>query len=194
MLRRKQEFECGSLAVSCRGKTIRSVNTPLTATQVNYSTRSPLGLPLIRHYLTAYYLPYTDPAGNIIYFESHLLTDGTHTLEIKVADAGDAYPFVLDEIACLIGYGGANNNITIGSPSTPTTAKPVGTIVGGVIGGIGVIGIIVILLVFVYCSPNRRARNNQDGDVVNPRVAETLASECLYRIRYLSQRERRELT
>ena len=62
---------------------------------------------------------------------------------------------------------------------SPTSTKLVGTIVGGAIGGICAIGIIAILLVFVYRSQNRRARDNQDGDFVNPSMAEILASECL---------------
>ena len=188
-LLRKQELKYGSLAVPW-GKALRPAITPLTASQVNYSIRSPFGLLLIRHYLTAYYTPYTNAAGEVIYFDSQLLTDRPHTLEIRVTAAADTYPFILDVISCSLGYGGAKNN-TMTTSQSPTSTK---TIIGGVIGGVCAVGIIAVLLVFAYRSPNRRARDNQDSDVANPHVAEVLPSECLYRFHHPSQRERREFT
>ena len=138
----------------------------------------PLGLPLTQNCITAYAEPYSDfTLRRAVYFESLSLTDRSHTLFILVAAANDTHPFVLDEI---VSYLSTDANINT------TTGLPVGTIVGGVIGGICAIGIIAVLLVFAYRSPNRRARNNQDDDVVNPRVAETLASECLYRFHHSS--------
>ena len=151
---------------------------------MSYSTRPPTSLSLTGHPIAA------GPQGpyvyslRLIYFKSPKVSDGTHTLTVTVTAASAAQPFVLDEISTILspsnGGGGGNNTETSPSISSGSaTAKPIGAIIGGTIGGVGVLGIFAILLVLLHHFL-KKSRRRQDDNVEKPRMSTVMANECLY--------------
>lgn len=103
------------------------------------------------------YTPWFD-SNQLIYFQTPQMVDGTHTVNVTVRIANATNPFILDSIRVAVAVdGGILNSLGVPSSPTPTSSAlpvsstnsaPVGTIVGGTVGGIS--GLVILTTIVWY--------------------------------------------
>lgn len=102
--------------------------------------------------------PWLDSTGQVVYFQTPKLADGTHRIDINVTTANATNQFIIDCFLISPSIGGVHSGVsTSRSVPTPTSTSsslpivtsqstPVGAIVGGVVGGIAGIAILALAL------------------------------------------------
>ena len=148
--------------------------------------------------------------GRVLFFETELLTYGTHKINIIVVSANETNTFCLDLITVYTTSGVETSSVvtsssppTVTSSSSPTASSsglptvathstPVAAIAGGVVGGVAGIAILVTALWYFLRRTHRGPRANVDFQKSGP--DDIFDDECLYTFHRLLQRKRWEFT
>lgn len=163
---------------------------------VNHPAGMPLSQILTQFRITAgSQKPWLDTDGSVVYFETPVLADGSHRIDIAVATANWTNQFILDCFLVTPSAGGSISGVetsrsapsstssSSGLPIVTTQAAPVGAIVGGVVGGIAGIAILVFA---VWYFMRKKSRGGQAYYFDRPSPADILAGEGLHTFNRLS--------
>jgi hypothetical protein len=126
-------------------------------------------------------------SGQLIYFATQQLQDGTHTINISVTGANNTNLYILDYITITPTPGQSSSGVmtttmapspTSITPIVATQSTPVGAIVGGVVGGIAGIAILAIA---AYYFLNKKTNGRRPYYFEKPSTENILAGEGSYR-------------
>jgi hypothetical protein len=129
---------------------------------------------------------YDAVSGEVVYFQTPVLADGTHKIEINVTTANSTNLFILDAFLITPSTGGDHSGVSTsrGVPAPSSTSSsipivtskstPVGAIVGGVVGGIAGIAILALALWYFL---RKRTSSGQAYYFDKPTPGDLLAGE-----------------
>lgn len=104
-------------------------------------------------------VPFFNAGEALIYFQTDLLQDGPHTVNLTVTAANQTNLFIVDYYASyfIAGTHSSSSSTSTGPPSRPS--DHVGAIAGSVVGGLTAIAILITGLLYFL---KRRSRGDQD--------------------------------
>jgi len=126
--------------------------------------------------------PWFDSTGAVVYFQTPVLADGTHKIDINVTVTNNTNPYIID-FFLISPVAGASNSGVATSRSTPSPtvpikitehSTPVGAIVGGVVGGVAGIALLVLAAWYFLF---RKKRGGQAYYFDKPKPEDMLAAE-----------------